>query len=261
MKHLFHAAICLGLSSLPLCAQDLPPGVTDARLLSGWSDEDGNRVSALEIRLEPGWKTYWRNPGDSGLPPSFDWQKSENLDAVEFHWPAPEVIISGGEQTLGYHDVLVLPFTVTAKDKSKPVKIYADIDLGVCEKICVPAHLSLEAPEAGESPDPTIQAALDAMPERLTDIPTCSVKTLKDGMQLVVDLPKRDTEAAAMELVGRPDVWVSSADLETQETTIRATADFIEPSGEPFDLDVAALRVTQIGADGAVEMQGCRQKD
>lgn len=258
MRTAYYIAAILGLSATSLAAQGLPPGMTDARLLPGWTDEQGNRVSALEIRLEPGWKTYWRNPGDSGLPPSFDWEQSENLKNVEFHWPAPEVIISGGEQTLGYHDVLILPFTATALDKNEPVELRADIELGVCEKICVPVHLSLMADEVGAGPSPVIQTALAEVPRKLPDQAACSVKEIDDGMQLTIDLPKHDTQAAAMELEGRPDVWVSSAKLAPQGNSIRATADFIEPSGKPFALDVTKLRVTQIGADGAVETMGCQ---
>lgn len=261
MKTAYYIAAILALSAFPLAAQDLPPGIIDARLLPGWTDGQGNRISALEIRLEPGWKTYWRNPGDSGLPPSFAWQESENLEKIEFHWPAPEVITSGGEQTLGYHDVLILPFTAVPQDKNKPVELRTDIALGVCEKICVPVHLSLMADNVGSGPNPVVQAALAEVPKKLSNQPVCTIKDIEDGMQLTVDLPKHDTQAAAMELEGRPDVWVSSAKLDTLENTIRATADFIEPSGKPFDLDASKLRVTQIGAESSVETMGCLPAD
>ncbi|RMC36127.1 hypothetical protein C9E81_05335 [Paracoccus alkanivorans] len=249
--------LCTALTVLPAAAEQLPPGVVSARLLPGWTDGDGNRVSALELRLEPGWKTYWRNPGDSGLPPSFDWRESENLAEVAFHWPAPEAIRSGGELTLGYHDLLVLPFTAKPADPGRPVELAAGIDLGVCEKICVPAHFDLQAPAAGERPDPVIETALSRMPEPLPATPACTRREIEDGIQLSVLLPRQEVDVAAMELDGHPDIWVSTATLEAEGQDIRATADFVPPSGEPFDLDVDNLRITLIGTDGAVEMRGC----
>ncbi|MDO5529308.1 MAG: hypothetical protein Q4F71_07880, partial [Paracoccus sp. (in: a-proteobacteria)] len=58
---------------------DLPRGLESARLLPGWVDADGRRITALELVLAPGWKTYWRSPGDAGIPPSFDWRGAEEV--------------------------------------------------------------------------------------------------------------------------------------------------------------------------------------
>lgn len=250
-------SLCVAFLVLPAAAQQLPPGVQSARLLPGWTDADGNRISALELRLEPGWKTYWRNPGDSGLPPSFDWQESDNLAKVRFHWPAPEAIRSGDELTLGYHDLLVLPFTAEPTDPARPIDLAASIDLGVCEKICVPAHFELQAPAAGENPDPQIETALARAPEPLSVQPSCTRQDIADGIQLSVLLPRQKIDVAAMELEDRPDIWVSTATLEPAGNDTRATADFVPPSGEAFDLDVSGLRITLIGEDGTVEMRGC----
>ena len=78
---------------------DLPPGLQSARLLAGWTDAGGTRISALELVLEPGWKTYWRNPGDTGLPPSFDWSAAANMTGAEIIWPAPQVNSSGSPRS------------------------------------------------------------------------------------------------------------------------------------------------------------------
>lgn len=261
-------ALCLpalalpAAAELPAAAAALPPGLQSARLLPGWTDAEGNRIAALELRLEPGWKTYWRQPGDSGLPPEFDWMGSDNLAGVTLHWPAPEVIRSGDDLTLGYHDRLILPFTARAATPGQPVRLSAEVDLGLCERICVPAHLSLEAPEAGAEPDPAIAAALARVPAPVALRPTCLVSAIDDGMRLSVLLPKRaeaagDQVVAAMELSGQPDVWVSQPLLAAEAEGLRATSDFVGPSGAPFDLDPQAVRITQIGPEGATEMQGC----
>lgn len=248
---------CLSVLALAAGAEPLPPGLQSARLLPGWTNAQGERVSALELRLEPGWKTYWRSPGDSGLPPSFDWAGSRNLAGVEFHWPAPEPIRSGDELTLGYHDLLVLPFTARPSDPAEPLTLQAAVDFGLCEKICVPAHVSLLAPAPGPIPDPAIEAALARVPEPRADRPSCRLAEIEDGMRLSVTLPGEGIAVAAMEVAGQPDIWVSSAVLEPAGGGTEAAADFVPPSARPFALDPGAVRITLLGPDGAVEMQGC----
>ncbi|MBU3031042.1 protein-disulfide reductase DsbD domain-containing protein [Paracoccus marinaquae] len=244
---------------LPLTAtaEPLSPGLQSARLLPGWTDAEGNRVAALELRLEPGWKTYWRQPGDSGLPPSFDWSGSQNLADVTFHWPAPEAIRSGDALTLGYHDTLLLPFTARPRDPAQALVLDAAVDFGLCENICVPARVSLQAPAPAASRDPRIEAALADVPARLDARPACRLSEIADGMRLSVDLPQAGAEVAAMEVIGRPEIWVSTSELEARSGGSRATADFVPPAAAPFDLDTGAVRITLIGPDGAVEMQGC----
>lgn len=249
-------ALCLLPAPLASAAQQLLPGLVSARLLPGWIDESGNRIAALELQLQPGWKTYWRSPGDTGLPPSFDWAGSGNLGEVTFHWPAPEAIRSGEGLTLGYHDLLILPFTAAPADPAQPVALSASVDFGLCDNICVPAHVELQAEAPGAAPDPQIEAALARNPVPHDGRPLCQVRDIDDGMQVSVDLPGQP-EVAAMELGDRPDVWVSSAELAPSETGSSATADFVAPSGQPFDLNAADIRITLIGSEGAVEMLGC----
>lgn len=240
---------------------DLPPGLQSARLLPGWVDAQGDRVMALELQLEPGWKTYWRTPGDTGLPPHFDWKGSQNLKDVTFHWPAPQPIRSGDKLEMGYHDQLVLPFTAHATDAAKPVTIASQVELGLCESICVPAYLELQADPAGSQTDPEILTAMQAEPTRLADHPACHLTQLADGMRLSVALPSQDVTLAAIELMDSPEVWVSSAQLVDEEQGPSAVVDMVGPSGEPFDVDPAALRVTLVsGSEGqstAVDMVGC----
>lgn len=263
MKHVPAFAFAfLTIGALSPMAQDLPPGLSSASLLPGWTDQDGNRVAALELRLEPGWKTYWRSPGDSGLPPSFDWKGSTNLAGITLHWPAPQAISSGGDLSLGYHDRLVLPFTAHAADSATPITLQAAVDFGLCENICVPAHVVLQSAPAADSPDPVIQDALTQAPQLLDTRPVCHLTSIDDGMRLSAVLPEDDrTQAAAMELVDRPEVWVSQPVLTQDGGGVRATADFVAPSGAPFDLHPEKVRITLVRADGAVEMQGCDLQD
>lgn len=250
------AAAAQAPAALP---DDLPPGLRAARLLPGWTDADGTRILALDLQLEPGWKTYWRSPGDTGLPPHLDWTGSENLDRVEPHWPAPQAIRSGDVLEMGYHDRLVLPLTAHPLDPDRPVEIRARIDLGLCKDICVPAGLDLAAPPAGDAPDPRITDALARTPERRDDRPACRITPLADGMRVAMALPEAGATLAAIELTDSPEVWVSGAEITDGPTGPQAVVEMVGPTGAPFDLDPEALRLTVIPADDgpATESAGC----
>ncbi|MDN5567598.1 MAG: hypothetical protein L0G27_02405 [Paracoccus sp. (in: a-proteobacteria)] len=239
----------------------LPPGLTSARLLPGWTDAQGDRVMALELQLEPGWKTYWRTPGDTGLPPHFEWTGSRNLSHVTFHWPAPQAIMSGDQLEMGYHDRLILPFTAHAGDRSKPVEVAAQVEIGLCESICVPANLDLTATQAGPDLDPVIQTALQAEPKLLAGHPPCRLTRLDDGLRLSVALPDTTISLAAIELTDQPGIWVSSADLVDEGDGLRAVVEMVGPTGKPFEIDTDALRTTLVSGQEktstAVEMLGC----
>ncbi|MDO5641916.1 MAG: protein-disulfide reductase DsbD family protein [Paracoccus sp. (in: a-proteobacteria)] len=242
----------LPASALPAVA-DLPPGLVSARLLPGWVAEGGDRVSALELVLQPGWKTYWRSPGDSGLPPEFDWRGS-NIGAVRFHWPAPEVIVSDGERTLGYHERLILPFTVAPSDPSLPVGISAGVSFGLCENICIPASLDLIAPAAAASPDPVIEDAMALAPRLSEALPACEISEIEDGMSLTLIAPETGADIA-VEYEGGRDIWVSSPEIDSGRGELRV--DLVAPSGRPFPVDPGAVVITLIEASGATEFRGC----
>src|ERR1700688_2732996 len=118
------------------------------RLLAAVRDENGASTilrAGLEIKLSEGWKTYWRYPGDSGVPPRFDFSRSDNVEAVTVLWPAPTKFDDGaGGNSLGYHDQVVLPLRVVAKNTDKPVTLRADVNYAVCEKLCIPVEASAE---------------------------------------------------------------------------------------------------------------------
>jgi suppressor for copper-sensitivity B len=111
------------------------------RLIGGGATLDGRMLRAgVEIRLERGFKTYWRSPGDSGVPPQFNWSGSENLAGVTVYWPAPLRFQDGQGHSIGYAEEVVLPLLVTPADTSRPVTLKLDLDYAVCEKLCIPAR-------------------------------------------------------------------------------------------------------------------------
>lgn len=237
-------------------AQDaLPPGLASAELLPGWITPQGHRMTALHLRLEPGWKTYWRSPGDAGVPPRFDWQQSQNLGRIDLHWPRPETFESAGERTLGYHGELILPIEAAPRDPGQPMDLDVQVDFGLCDDICVPAQVALRAPPPGPAPDPAIQAALARMPVAAPGQPPCRIEPIADGMRVTARIDAEAPEVA-MELDGAP-VWVSQPELSRQGGVLTAQADFVAETGKPFALDPSNLRLTLIAPDAAVEYRGC----
>lgn len=245
-------------SALPLAAQDLPPGLESARLLPGWVTGDGHRMTALELVLEPGWKTYWRSPGETGIPPSFDWSGSENMGKVTIHWPRPQVIESAGEASLGYHDRLVLPIRIAPQAEGRPIRLAGSVEFGLCRDICVPAHVALDPAPAGAEADPAILRALDDQPARAQVQPPCRVEEIEDGMRVTLTLPDGPApEAAAIEL-GDSAIWSSPVSLEAGGGGATASAEFVDDSGKPFPITPAEVRLTLIADGEATEYQGCR---
>jgi DsbC/DsbD-like thiol-disulfide interchange protein len=111
-----------------------------ARLIAGGSGPGAPLRAGLEIRLKQGWHTYWRYPGDAGVPPRFDFAGSLNVKAVEVLWPAPRRLREAGLDTIGYDRDIILPLRVTPQDLAKPVTLQVKLDYAVCEKLCVPAQ-------------------------------------------------------------------------------------------------------------------------
>jgi DsbC/DsbD-like thiol-disulfide interchange protein len=152
-------------------AQDASPwqrdGHSAVRLLAG-SRSGAVLLGGIAIQLQPGWKTYWRTPGDSGVPPRFDFSKSENVEAVTILWPAPTKFDDGaGGHSLGYHDQVVLPLRIVAKNADKPVTLRAAINYAVCEKLCIPVEADAELPftSVASTEDSALFAALDTVPK------------------------------------------------------------------------------------------------
>jgi DsbC/DsbD-like thiol-disulfide interchange protein len=135
----------------PASAADASPWQGDAhasvRLVAArMQDANGAPIlrAGVEIRLAPGWKTYWRYPGDSGVPPRFDFAGSQNLKAAKIAWPAPHRFADADGQTLGYKEHVLFPLDIVPEDAGRPVVLHLKLDYAVCDKLCLPADASLQ---------------------------------------------------------------------------------------------------------------------
>jgi DsbC/DsbD-like thiol-disulfide interchange protein len=169
------ALVCVGTMP-PAHAQDAsrwdgePHGST--RLIGGAAlNSAGAKLAraGIEIRLDPGWKTYWRYPGDSGVPPTLDFSGSENVKSVTTLWPAPERFSDGGGgYSIGYRGDVILPLRIVPNDAGKPSSLRLKLSYAVCGKLCVPAQADLDLTLSGKAgaEEPTLSAAEARVPRR-----------------------------------------------------------------------------------------------
>ena len=140
------ALVQLAIAGLVLAAAPVRAAETEwhdgfnsrTRLVSASLDKDGIRQSYafVEVAMPKGWKTYWRNPGDAGgVPPGFDWSRSENLGSATVLYAAPHRLTDDAGDTIGYKDHVTFPVLVVAKDAKKPVRLALDMTFGICKDI------------------------------------------------------------------------------------------------------------------------------
>jgi DsbC/DsbD-like thiol-disulfide interchange protein len=161
--------------ALGLVASLLPAGAAMAgaeryrlRLIAGDPD-DGTLRAGVDIELADGWKTYWRMPGDAGVPPQFDWSQSKNVKAIEMLWPAPARFIDAGGETVGYKDRVVFPLRITPQRPGDPVELRLEMFFGVCKDICIPVgeRVGLRSWQGGASAETLISSFERRVPVRI----------------------------------------------------------------------------------------------
>jgi DsbC/DsbD-like thiol-disulfide interchange protein len=132
------------------------------RLVAG--AEGGKTFAGVEIELKPGWKTYWRTPGDSGgLPPNFTWKASSNLLSSVVLYPAPKRLKDAAGDAIGYADHVVFPVRIVAADSVRPVELVLELEYGICKDICVPVEVRLELTVPAGVPGPLPAGLADAL--------------------------------------------------------------------------------------------------
>jgi DsbC/DsbD-like thiol-disulfide interchange protein len=182
MSHIY-TSLCAALISCTLAALTAPAAqaadesawnedVRSAIRLIAGSNKAGDTTlrAGIEVKLRPGWKTYWRYPGDSGVPPQFDFSGSENLKKADVLYPAPHLFTDETGQSLGYKDTVIFPIVMSPQQAGKPIRLRVKVDYAVCEKLCVPvegrAELTLK-PGASKH-DPALTVAEAHVPKHVT---------------------------------------------------------------------------------------------
>ena len=178
---LFFCSAALPLKSDPLPPSDVVPGdaIPAGAFATAWSIQAagagalrlmtmaavaGHYEAAVEIKLSSSAITYWRQPGEAGVPPEFSFAGSENVAKANVSYPAPQRLDEGGIEAFGYRGGVTFPLQVTPADTTKPVHLAVTLNYAICDRICVPAkgHVDLVLPQNGDSPARAAIAAAQA---------------------------------------------------------------------------------------------------
>ncbi|MDG4649855.1 protein-disulfide reductase DsbD family protein [Roseibacterium sp. SDUM158017] len=267
----------LGFASLVAAAACFPPApasaefagrsvdeVVQVSLIEGWRMEDGRHMAGIRITLAPGWKTYWRAPGDGGVPTVLRLRSAEGIEGMAIHWPAPEIFFTNGLRSIGYRDDVVLPVEFALSDGGAH-RLEGRLDMGVCLDICLPISLDIEGELLPDRErDRAIGRALSNRPLTATEAGAgdarCSVEPISDGLRVTVtaDVPPTGSDETLVLEHRDPQIWVSEAASRRDGGTMTAVADVVPSDHGPFALNRGDLRITVIGSRMVVELDGCR---
>ncbi|MGZ3285299.1 MAG: protein-disulfide reductase DsbD domain-containing protein [Xanthobacteraceae bacterium] len=240
-------------SAIRLVAGSLPAGQTTPMR------------AGLEIRLKPGWHTYWRYPGDAGVPPRFDFAGSQNVKAVEVLWPAPQRIPEEGMVAIGYTGDVMLPLAIVPQDVSKPVLLHLKLDYAVCEKLCVPAEGKAELLLTGgpSSQDAALAAAAARIPRKValgqgTALAIKSVRREEGGgrPRIIVDVAAPPGTTPVLFAEGPAPDWALPvpARIEGAPTGLQRFTFELDGAPPGAKYEGAAITLTAIAGDAALEV-------
>ncbi len=248
----------------PVQAGDGLDSLVRVEVLDGGPTARGTHLAALRLTLADGWKTYWRAPGEAGIPPSFDWRGSRNLRDVAITWPAPEVFDTNGLRTIGYKHQLVLPVEVTPSDDGAAMRLRGRIEFGLCSDVCIPGALDFDGtldPQAGRNP--AIAAALAQRPYSAAEAgvtsATCRLTPGADGLRVEarITMPSAGGKEIAVIEPGTPGIWAAETETRRSGGTLIAITELENETGGAFALTRSGLRITVLGTAHAVDIRGC----
>jgi len=221
--------------------------------------------AGIQIRLKPGWHTYWRYPGDAGVPPRFDFAGSQNVKAVEVLWPAPQRIAEESLVAIGYSGDLTLPLVIVPQNAAKPVVLRLKLDYAVCEKLCVPAEGRSELVLAGgpSSQDAALATAVARVPQKvaLGQGPALAVKSVRreDGAakpRIIVDVAAPPGTDAVLFAEGPTPEWALPVPARIEGAPAGLQRFAFELDGAPpgVKYEGAAITLTAVAGDAAIEV-------
>ena len=258
------AACTIFTLAVPAAAEDASRWDGDARsairLIAG--PRSGGIVRAgVELRLKPGWHTYWRYPGDAGVPPRFDFQGSQNIKSVDVRWPAPKRLPEAGMTAIGYDRDVILPLVIVPQDPGKPVGLRLKLDYAVCEKLCVPADGKAELVLDGGPSEPLV--TVDArVPKKvkLGEGASFSIRSVKrDGggpPRIIVDVAAPDGVTVDLFAEGPTPEWALPVPTETggAASGLRRFSFALDGAPPGAQYQGAAVTLTAVAGSEAIEV-------
>jgi DsbC/DsbD-like thiol-disulfide interchange protein len=271
MRHWVTAAALAALATVPRAtpadAADSTMWDGDARsamrLVAGSAGADRTALRAgIELRLGNGWKTYWRYPGDSGVPPRFDFSKSTNVKSVAVRWPAPHRFTDENGASIGYKNGVMLPLDIVPADPKQPVMLRLTLEYAICEKLCIPATGSATlAVPTPSSFDRALAAAQAHVPREATlggssPLAVRSVVHEPGSSRVVVEVAAPDGAPLDLFVEGPTEDWALPLPEPVKDAAPGARRFAFELDGLPPGASAAGatLHFTLISGDNAIEV-------
>jgi len=261
--HACLTALLIAISTPTLA--ELSETVAQVELIPGWRTESGTHMAGLKVSLAPEWKTYWRAPGEAGIPPSFDWTGSSNIGGVGVRWPTPEVFNLNGMQTIGYSSDVVFPLEFTLTNSAQEARVSGVVQLGVCKDVCVPMSLAFDAVlGTNGARNAAIVSALIDRPMTASEAGVaaahCSVKPSKDGLEVRTSVSMAALGPSEVVVIesSDPDIWVTQTVSDRAGGVLTSSAEMIPMGTAPVAFDRGTTRITILADGRAVEITGCQ---
>jgi DsbC/DsbD-like thiol-disulfide interchange protein len=260
------AAVCSPAAAADASAWDGNARAAVRLIAAGTSKAGPNGAlrAGIEIRLGAGWKTYWRYAGDSGMPPRFRFDRSDNVADVAVSFPAPHGFTDEAGTSIGYKDGVILPLRVVPRDAAKPVLLRLDLDYAICLNVCVPMDAKAELPLPGDGGQDAALAASEArVPKALAlgEGDTLSIRAIRreDGgarPRIVVDVAAPPGAKLELFAEGPTPAWALPIPSPMTDTPagLRRFAfelDGVPPGASPKG---ATLRLTAATEEAAIEV-------
>jgi DsbC/DsbD-like thiol-disulfide interchange protein len=219
----------------------------------------------IEIRLKPGWHTYWRYPGDAGVPPQFDFAGSSNVATVEVLWPAPHRLPEAGLIAIGYEHDVILPLRVLPQDPARPAMLRLKLNYAICEKLCVPAEAkaALTLADGPASQEASLALAEARVPKKLAlgEGQALAVRSVRredgrDGPRLVIDIATPQGGSVDLFAEGPTAEWSLPLPVAAEGAPAGFERFMVDldgaPPGEAYD--GALIRFTAVADGEAIEV-------
>jgi DsbC/DsbD-like thiol-disulfide interchange protein len=237
-------------------------------IIDGWQKKNGEYQTSLLFLLNPGWKTYWRNPGESGLKPSFDWSKSQNLDSANVLWPHPLIFNETGIVIYGFKSQLLLPILIKPDQAFKNTDLNLKLEFGVCSEICIPILANLSKPNIGNGSQQEIlqiRKAINDLPKIATEQQRKKIKCKIEPKKKIINLAfksnlittiKKNTYAILE--YNDPSIWFTSQTSKLVGKDLFVSANINQFNDTNLMIDRNKVQITLINEGSNLTVLGCK---
>ncbi|NLS02645.1 cytochrome C biogenesis protein [Rhizobium sp. P32RR-XVIII] len=231
------------------------------RLIALPPDSEGTMRGALQIEPKPRWITYWREPGNSGIPPQISVAPESGVTLKAIRFPVPKHLSDGRIDDIAYDAAVSLPLTFSAKDASGPLTLKASAFIGICKDICIPfqGEFSLAIGSANQSrpeEEAILKSAEASLPEKpSSQFKVTSYKVSEDKKQLwlQIALPAAGDTAPEVILTGPAGYVFTKKLMSKRDGKTFSTAVAIHKLPKNYEISGKSWSALVIDGDRAME--------